>query len=46
MQKTTQLSELDTKIEKSVDERADLTLPYIRPVDAATLIRKVKRNLM
>ena len=38
MQKTTQLSELDTKIEKSVDERADLTLPYIRPVDAATLI--------
>ena len=38
MQKTTQLSELDTKIEKSVDERADITLPYIRPVDAATLI--------
>ncbi|EJW20496.1 hypothetical protein IMCC14465_17890 [alpha proteobacterium IMCC14465] len=38
MTKTKQLTELDNKIEKSVDERADLTLPYIRPVDAATLI--------
>ena len=38
MQKIKELSELDTKIENSEDECADLTLPYIRPVDAATLI--------